>query len=115
MGQELAMEVFARYGLLGLVVLTLIVFGPRLLDRLTAWAVTHAENEDRSDDKMQNAVIDQLQRRSDENAALLVTYQSLAGDIIALRGDIHNLTVLIKDFDARLSLYFRSRSQGDPK
>lgn len=127
--------VLSRWGLLGLAVLALITFGPRLLDRLTAWAIKHAENEDRSEEKVTDAFIDELKRSGLERESarqeriqmiaaqnnLAIAMHALRGDIDALRGNISGLrddirqhTVFIQDLDARLSLYFNSRGGNTP-
>jgi len=120
--------VLSRWGLLGLAVLALVTFGPRLLDRLTAWAIKHAENEDRSGEKVTDAFIDELKRSGLEREAarqeriqmvtaqnnLAIAVHTLSGDIAGLREDIRQHTVFIRDFDARLSLYFNSRGGNTP-
>lgn len=103
--------ILSRWGLLGLGVFALITFGPRWLDRLTAWAVKHAENEDRADDKMQDAFFEQLRAERSERRLSFETIGTLTGVISqhtkaleAHTRKIEDHTVLLQDVLERLRL-----------
>lgn len=127
--------ILTRWGLLGIVVLVAIRYVPRWLDRLTAWAIKHAETDDRTDEKMTDAIIDELRRGGMEREAarqerlqmvtaqqnLVMALHTHSGDLVALRDDLRDFGMQLRDFgtrlqdfDARLSLYFRTRGENNP-
>lgn len=110
--------VLSRWGLLGFAVFVALTFGPHLLDRLTAWAVKHAENEDRANDKMESAFFEQLRAERDERKLSFETVGTLATALaqhtIALERHTQKLednNVLLRDFLERFRLVMNRQSQ----
>lgn len=107
--------VFTRYGLLGLVVLALTIFGPRLLDKMTTWAVKHSENEDRSDEKVTDAFVEELRGSRLERDAYrlereqyLTEMKTLSAKIALLEQRLSDVIILVRDFDERMRLHMSS-------
>jgi hypothetical protein len=128
--------VFARYGLLGLVVLALTIFGPRILDRMTKFAVQHGESEDRRDERMTDAFLEgvrmeregyqreRLQFLSTQDAfrlqierfdrTLAASNETLGAFNISLteiRAVLKEIKTVLKDFDARMVLYLKAQEK----
>jgi hypothetical protein len=106
--------VFMRNGLFGLAILAALRYIPGFLDRMTTWAVKHAENEHRVEDRLQATLADELKgNRLEREAARQerLVMHALIAELKALREDIRNLNILIHDFDTRLGLYFNSKGE----
>jgi hypothetical protein len=108
-------DIYARYGLLGLIVFALITFGPRLLDKMTTWAMKHTESEDRSDEKVTDAFVEELRGNRLERDAYrlereqyLTEMKTLSAKIALLEQRLSDVIILVRDFDERMRLHMQS-------
>lgn len=110
--------VLARYGLLGLAVLIFITYAPRLLDKMTTWAMRHAENEDRAEERLQATLADELkggrlerEAYRQEREQYLQEIKTLGAKIALLDQRISEAIILIRDFDDRMRLHMQRLSK----
>jgi hypothetical protein len=92
--------VYLRSGLLGLAVLMFVNTFPRFVDRVTGWIVKHSENEDRAEDKLQDAFIEELRSSRAERLTVGTNVGNLMVEMQAFRRSVDTFAIEVMGFRA---------------